>query len=347
MLDVVSTANAQNAVINTIGAATNLSIADILSTTNAQSPYPDRPIGVMVAYNPGGATDFQARIATLSSDLRDKKTQQPVSIGAPIYVTNKPGAGGRKGWNWFAEKAPTDGYMMAAYNVPHFIAQSIVYDTKYNINNLEPVGNWGADPAVLIVGKDSKFNSATELVKFAKSNPNAVTLSGAGKYVGHHIAYLQLVKATGTKMTYVLGAGGVGALKLVKGGQVMAGFNNLSDSARSARDIKILAVADIERHAFLPYVPTLKELGIDVDNSSVNFRGLMLPKGTDQRVIGYLSEKVPLMFNEKKTLAKMKQTNSPVRIMNRDEVLAMWQERQTTLTVLLASLKEPNRLHHR
>ena len=255
-------------------------------------------------------------------------------------MTNKPGAGGRKGWNWFAEKAPADGYMMAAYNVPHFIAQSIVYDTKYNINNLEPVGNWGADPAVLIVGKDSQFNSVAELVEFANANPGAVTVSGAGKYVGHHIAYLQFVKATGAKMTYVPGAGGVGALKLVKGGQVMAGFNNLSDCARTARDIKILAVADLEKHQFLPDVPTLKELGIDVDNSSVNFRGLMVPKGTDQAIIDYLAEKVPLMFNEKKTLGKMQQTNSPVRIMNRDEVIAMWQERQIALTDLLAGLKE-------
>lgn len=301
--------------------------------------YPDRPIGVMVAYNPGGATDFQARIATLAS-ARVDKDDNPVSIGQPIYVTNKPGAGGRKGWNWFASKAPKDGYMMAAYNVPHFIAQSIVFDTKYNIDNLEPVGNWGADPAVLIVGKDSQFNSATELVEFAKANPDKVTVSGAGKFVGHHIAFLQLEKAAGIDLKYVPGKGGVGAMKLVKGGQVKAGFNNLSDAARTAGDIKILAVADLERHSFLPDVPTLMELGIDVDNSSVNFRGLMVPKGTPQAVIDYLAGTVPTMFDDKKTLGKMKQTNSPVRIMNRDEVLEMWAERQIALSELLANLKQ-------
>jgi tripartite-type tricarboxylate transporter receptor subunit TctC len=301
--------------------------------------YPDRPIGVMVAYNPGGATDFQARIATLAS-ARVDKDDNPVSIGQPIYVTNKPGAGGRKGWNWFASKAPKDGYMMAAYNVPHFIAQSIVFDTKYNLDNLEPVGNWGADPAVLIVGKDSQFNSATELVEFAKANPDKVTVSGAGKFVGHHIAFLQLEKAAGIDLKYVPGKGGVGAMKLVKGGQVKAGFNNLSDAARTAGDIKILAVADLERHSFLPDVPTLMELGIDVDNSSVNFRGLMVPKGTPQAVIDYLAGAVPTMFDDKKTLGKMKQTNSPVRIMSRDEVLEMWAERQIALSELLANLKQ-------
>ena len=305
-------------------------------SANAES-YPERPIGVMVAYNPGGATDFQARIATLAS--AKMKDDKPISVGQPIYVTNKPGAGGRKGWNWFADKAPKDGYMMAAYNVPHFIAQSIVFKTKYNTKNLEPVGNWGADPAVLIVGKDSKFNSVKDLVDFAKANPGKVTVSGAGKFVGHHIAHLQFAKASGADIKYVPGKGGVGAMKLVKGGQVMAGFNNLSDAARAAGDIKILAVADLERHAFLPDVPTLKESGLDVDNSSVNFRGLMVPKGTPQGVIDYLAKTVPTMFQDKKTLGKMKQTNSPVKIMSRDEVIAMWAERQTALSSLLEGLK--------
>ncbi len=301
--------------------------------------YPDRPIGVMVAYSPGGATDFQARIATLASAKEDADGN-PLSIGQPMYVTNKPGAGGRKGWNWFADKAPADGYMMAAYNVPHFIAQSIVFDTRYNVNNLEPVGNWGADPAVLITGKDSQFDTAEQLVEFAKANPGKVTVSGAGKYVGHHIAHLQLARATGAELKYVPGKGGVDALKLVKGGQVMAGFNNLSDSARAGGDIRILAVADLERHEYLPDVPTFMELGIAVDNSSVNFRGLMVPGGTDQAIIDFLAEKVPVMFSDPKTLGKMAQTNSPVRIMNRDEALAMWQERQVALTELLATLKE-------
>lgn len=319
--------------------ALSLTVGTVLmgASASALAEYPERPIGVMVAYNPGGATDFQARIATLAS--AKEKDGKAVSVGQPIYVTNKPGAGGRKGWNWFASKAPKDGYMMAAYNVPHFIAQSIVFDTKYNINNLEPVGNWGADPAVLIVGKDSKFNSAKDLVAFAKANPGKVTVSGAGKFVGHHIAHLQFEKASGAKLKYVPGKGGVGAMKLVKGGQVMAGFNNLSDAARAQGDIKILAVADLERHAFLPDVPTLKEQGIDVDNSSVNFRGLMVPKGTPQNVIDHLANTVPKMFTDKKTMGKMKQTNSPVKIMSRSEVVAMWKERQEALSVLLKDLK--------
>ena len=299
---------------------------------HAQADYPDKPIGVMVAYGPGGATDFQARIATLASG-------KEALIGQPIYILNKPGAGGRTGWNWFASEASKDGYMLAAYNVPHFIAQSIVFDTAYNINTLEPLGNWGADPAVLIVGKDSPFNTVADLLAHADANPGAVTISGAGKFVGHHIAFLQFAKASGRDLTYIPAKGGVDALRLVKAGEVSAGFNNLSDSARSAADLKILAVADLTRHAYLPDVPTLMESGVDVDDSSVNFRGLMVPAGTPQDVIDFLASKTPDMFNDGKTQGKMKSTNSPARVMTRDEVIAMWNERQAYLTDLLAGLQ--------
>ena len=304
-----------------------------LMAFQASAAYPDgKPIGAMVAYGPGGATDFQARIATLASG-------KEAFIGAPIYIVNKPGAGGRTGWNWFASEAPKDGYMLAAYNVPHFIAQSIVFDTAYNIDTLEPLGNWGADPAVLIVSKDSPFNTVEELLAHADANPGAVTISGAGKFVGHHIAYLQFAKASGRDLTYIPAKGGVDALRMVKAGEVTAGFNNLSDSARSAADLKILAVADLTRHEYLPDVRTLQEAGVDVDDSSVNFRGLMVPAGTPQDVIDYLAERVPAMYNDGKTQKKMVATNSPSRILSRDEVIAMWSERQTYLTELLAGLQ--------
>ena len=118
-----------------------------------------------------------------------------------------------------------------------------------------------------------------------------------------------------------------------------AGFNNLSDAFRSRDNLKILAVADLQRHDFLPDVPTLKEQGIDVDDSSVNFRGIMAPAGTPPEVIAFLAERVPEMFNNKRRVAKkMKDGGSPLRVMGRDEVAAMWKERQAYLTELLKDL---------
>ena len=100
---------------------------------------------LMVSYGAGGATDFQARIVTMTAGNED-------ALGMPIAIINKPGAGGRVGWNWFATQAEKDGYTLAAYNIPHFIAQSIKGGVQYSADSFEPIANWGADPAVFIVG---------------------------------------------------------------------------------------------------------------------------------------------------------------------------------------------------
>lgn len=305
------------------------------SVASAGESYPNRPVSVMVSYGAGGATDFQARIVTMVAGNEEY-------LGQPIVIINKPGAGGRVGWNWFATKADKDGYTLAAYNVPHFIAQSIKGGVKYSVDSFEPVANWGSDPAVVIVGKDSPYNSMKDLLDFAKANPGKATVSGAGLFVGHHIAALQIEKASGAKLAYIpTKGGGAAAMKAVIAKDVMAGINNLSDAyrAQQAGNVKILGVADLERNTeFLPDVPTLKEQGLDIDDSSVNFRGLMVPKGTPQAIIDKLAASVPEMFANKRVAKQMSAGGSPMKIIERAEVLKMWAERQASLKDLLKGL---------
>ena len=322
-------------VLSTLGAALGTALGATLALPAAAEGYPERPVSMMVSYGAGGATDFQARIVTMMAGGEDY-------LGQPMVILNKPGAGGRVGWNWFADEAEADGYTLAAYNIPHFIAQSIEGGVKYDKDSFEPIANWGADPAVVVVPTDSPHATIEDLVAFAKENPGKVTLSGAGLYVGHHIAALQLEKATGARMAYIpTKGGGAAAMKAVIAGDVVAGINNLSDAfrAQEAGNVKVLAVADLERNEFLPDVPTLMEAGFDVDNASVNFRGIMVPKGTPEDVIAMLAEKVPAMFGDERVAKQMAAGGSPMRIMGRDEVIEMWEARQETLAELLAGLK--------
>ena len=311
-----------------------MALAALVGTVQADE-YPERPIMLMVSYGAGGATDFQARIVTMTAGNED-------ALGVPIAIINKPGAGGRVGWNWFATEADADGYTLAAYNIPHFIAQSIKGGVEYSKDSFEPIANWGADPAVFIVGTDSPFNTMADVVAWAEANPGKLTFSGAGLFVGHHIAALQIEKAAGVTMQYVpTKGGGAAAMKAVIAGDVMAGINNLSDAyrAREAGNVKILAVADIQRNEeFLPDVPTMMEEGLDVDNSSVNFRGIMVPKGTPDAIIEKLAATVPGMFMNSRVLGKMAAGGSPVHVMNREEVFDMWEERDAYLRELLKDL---------
>lgn len=304
------------------------------AVADGHGSYPERPIMLMVSYGAGGATDFQARIVTMTAGNED-------ALGMPIAIINKPGAGGRVGWNWLSSQAEADGYTLGAYNIPHFIAQSIEGGVDYSTDSFEPIANWGADPAVFVVGADSAFNSMADVIDYAKANPGGLTFSGAGLFVGHHIAALQLEKAAGVKLAYIpSNAGGAGAMKSVIAGDVLGGVNNLSDAfrARAAGNIKILGVFDLERNSFMDDVPTMKEQGFDIDNASVNFRGVMVPKGTPQALIDHLSAVVPTMFENSRVQGKMSAGGSPMHVMNRQEVLEMWAARQTTLEALLSGL---------
>ena len=290
--------------------------------------FPTRPLVMTIPYSVGGATDFQARTVTMLA-------KEEEHLGQPIQYVYKTGQSGRDGWSWFAESASNNGYDIASYSVPHFIAQSIKYETPYNIDTLEPIANWGADPSVLLVASDSPFRSVIDFVRAARASPGKLKVSGAGEFVGHHIALLQLEKATNIKTDYISDKGGAGSLQQIISGEVQAGFSNMSDAYRQGKQVRILAIADLERNAVIPGVPTFLEMNINVDDSSVNYRGLMVPKGTPPEIIDRLSEAAIKMFNNEAVIEKMKDGGAPLQVMNRESVIAMWYKRRAQLAVLL------------
>ena len=87
--------------------------------------YPSGPITAICTYSVGSQTDVQARICAMPAEKY---------FGQPIVILNKAGAGGLTGWNWFMDRGSRDGLTMTVYNLPNFIAQSIVKkNAKYSI----------------------------------------------------------------------------------------------------------------------------------------------------------------------------------------------------------------------
>lgn len=315
------------------GAALALGLG-VLAGAAFAADYPSKPISLTVAYGPGGATDFQARIATITA---------AEALGQPIVIINRAGAGGRVGWNWAVERGGKDGYDLIAYNLPHMIAQwTADPSVKYNADNIVPLGNWGSDPAVLVVGKDSPFLTVADLVAFAKANPGKLTVSGAGLQTGHHIAALQLERAAGIKLNFLPAEqGGNQALQFVIGGQVEAGFNNLSDVWRNRDNLRVLGIAANARDQdFLPEVPTFKEAGIAIDDTSTNLRGIAAVKGTPPEVLDFLAERLPTAFGNPVVLERLKETGSPALVLNREDTQALFQERTRVIEELLRDLRQ-------
>jgi len=292
--------------------------------------YPKGPIQLIVTYTAGAATDFQARIVSMMAG-------QDKYFGQPIVIINRAGAGGMTGWNWVAERASTDGMMMTTYNLPHLIAQAIVQKPKFTPDSFIPLANWGSDPAVLVVTHNSQFKTLKDLVDFAKANPKRLTVNGAGLYVGHHVATLQLQRAAGIEVTYVPEQGAADAIASLYSGTVMATFTNLSDAFRAQDRMHILGIADVQRHAYLPDVATFQEQGINVDNASVNFRGFAFPVGVPEEIVEYAAQVSLAMFNDPQVVAKMEESGSPMHVLDRAGAKALFDAQVAALTALFGN----------
>ena len=99
-----------------------------------------------------------------------------------------------------------------------------------------------------------------------------------------------------------------------------------------------LGLAAAKRSKHLPDLPTMAEQGVPLEYALV--RGIMAPKGTPDSAITMLAKNMPAMFNDKKVIAKMQEGGSPVRVMTREQVQAMWKERQAYLAELLKDLRK-------
>jgi tripartite-type tricarboxylate transporter receptor subunit TctC len=146
----------------------------------------------------------------------------------------------------------------------------------------------------------------------------------------------RFMKAAGIQMTYIPEQGGTDAITSVISGKIQAGFNNLSDAYRNKQRIKILGICDVQRDKdFLPEVPTFKEAGFpEVDDTSVNLRGLAFPKGVDPALIDKVAATLAKMFESKIIKDAMFMGGCPLKIMTREQVIQMFNERQKTLSVL-------------
>ena len=188
---------------------------------------------------------------------------------------------------------------------------------------------------MLIVPATSPIKSVKDYVEYAKANPGKLTVNGAGLYVGHHIAALQLEQATGIKLTYIPEKGGTEAFQNVFAGTVMSGFNNLADAYRGKDRVRILAIADLQRHEFLPEVPTFKELGYNIDDTSVNYRGFAFAKGVPQVIVDKALKIVPAMFNDPMVIEKMKESGSPLKVLSGADAKKMFDSQKAKLEKLL------------
>jgi len=247
--------------------------------------YPSRPIRVMIAFPPGGPTDFVGRL------LSDKMS---TLLGQRDYIENKAGANGTVGADNIAKSDP-DGYSLfittagAVTISPHVMA-NIPYDS---LRDFAPIAEVVTNTTVLVVNPKMAIKTAKELVALAKEKPGAITFGSTGVGSTTHLAQVLLADAAGVQFLHVPYRGAAPMLTDLLGGQVQvvaADLTVLMAQIEAATVVPIGAAAD-QRNQMLPELPTLAEQGYPNTDAS-NWYALLAPAKTPPVLIKKLNEAV-------------------------------------------------------
>jgi tripartite-type tricarboxylate transporter receptor subunit TctC len=250
------------------------------SAATAQADFPTRPIRLIVTVPPGGAADFIARL------VGGKISE---SLGQPVVVENRGGAGGTIAADAVAKAAP-DGYTLLQNSItthgvgPHLYAK-LPYDP---VKDFAPVSGLALLPLIMAVNADLPFRNVQELISHSKSN--ALNFASSGNGGAPHMAAELFKSVTGAPLTHVPYKGSGPAVADLVGGRVQIMFDaapSLIAHIRSGR-LRVLGAASTERNRLLPEVPTFGELGYPKVAVSLWY-GLLAPAGTPKPVVEKLN----------------------------------------------------------
>jgi tripartite-type tricarboxylate transporter receptor subunit TctC len=258
------------------------------ASASAQSPWPSKPLHVIVPYAPGGITDTVTRLSA-------PKIQE--ALGQAVLVENKVGNGGALATEYVAKSAP-DGYTLlmgsAAPQTLNQFIQKLGYD---GLRDFAPVTLINTNPLVLMVNPALPAQNVKELIALAKAQPGKLNFAGAGgltQFSGEIFKFM-----AGIDMVYVPYKGGAPATSAVVAGDAQVTFANYSDALPQIRagKLRALGITSDKRFAQSPEVPTIAEAGIPgyvVDS----WNGLFAPAGTPSEIVNRISAAVQQGFRD-------------------------------------------------
>lgn len=238
----------------------------------------------------GGGWDFTCRqIGKLLYDLK--------LVDNPVQVTNMAGAGGGVAFTHVVTERNEDPDLIVAASSATTTRLAQNAYAGMTADQVRWVGAIGGDPGVIVVGKDSPFQTLGDLVEAIKADPDSVTFAGGSAAGGFdHLKPLMVLKAAGftdfAKVKYIGMDGGAEAITQTIGGftQAMTGdMSEISGFIKSG-DVRALAVLTAEPVPGFEQIPTAKSQGFDVE--VVNWRGLYVPKGISDDQFNAWAEKL-------------------------------------------------------
>lgn len=259
------------------------SMAGIAGAQPSASPYPNRPVRLLVTFLPGGSSDLIARI--ISPLLAER-------LGKPVLVENRPGASGAIAAE-ATVKAPPDGHVLLIAGSSSVLGLNpiLIPNLPYDPKDLAPITLLVTSPFIVAVNP-SVISAGTvrELITAIKAKSQQVSFASGGNFSGMHLAGEYFKSLAGLDMQHVPYKGNGPALSDVAGGQVLMAFVDLGSTGAlvKAGRVKVLAVAARQRSPLAPNIPTAAETGLPGWEASGSF-GLVTAVGAPQETISRLN----------------------------------------------------------
>jgi len=260
------------------------------------SKYPTRPIHIVVGFTPGGGNDIIARIV-------GQKLSE--SLGQPVIVENKPGGGAIVATEFVAKSEP-DGYTLlvgasGAMAINPAVYAKLPYDS---IRDFTPVSQLGSFPLILIVNASSPIKSVSDLIAYAKANPDKTNYSSSS--AAFQLVTEQFKQKTGAPMQVIPYKGANDSVMAVISGQVTATIADAGPVSGQVKSgmVRALAVAAPKRMEDFPDVPTMKEAGAEVD--AVLWSGIFVPKQTPAAITRKLQDEFMRIARMPDVIARLK-----------------------------------------
>ena len=247
--------------------------------------FPAKPIRMIVPFPPGGLTDLLGRL--VANELSK-------SLGQPVVVENRSGAGGNIGMEMTA-KAPADGYTIAMVITSHAINMSLNKNSGYDVlKDLTPVRLLATTTNVLAVHPGVPAKSVRELIDLAKSKKMPLNYSSSGNGTTPHLSGELFKHLAGIEMTHVPYKGAAPGIVDLMAGVVQLSFNSVAEQLANikAGKVRALAVTSLKRSPLLPDVPTVAEAANLPDYEINGWLGIVAPAATPAPIVELLSQRV-------------------------------------------------------
>ncbi len=255
--------------------------AAALAAPVAAQDFPTKPIRIIVAYTPAGATDILARA------VGQKMTEH---WGQPVIIDNRPGAAGNIGTE-IAAKAPADGYtLLMATAGTHGINPGLYRKLNWDPREFTGVSLVAMVPNILVVNNALPVKSVKELIAYLKANPGKLSYGSPGLGSTAHLSMELFKSMTGTEITHVPYKGSAGVMADVMGGQIALTMDNIPPYLPQVKagKLRALAVSPAKRTPAAPELPTVAEAGVPGYDSGAWF-GLVAPTATPKAIVDKLA----------------------------------------------------------